>query len=342
MVPERINDPKEISTQLIDRLIAKKGGVVIQFSKPMEETALLREVDALCRKHGDALEVRFYGYYSELFDASVLRHIPNVQNLSLDCLMRTGPLDALFGLTKLTKLSLGIYELRDSAILTKIGIRHLREFSIGETKTTNIDLSPLAQCRDLATLRIEAQAEGIEATHGLAKLTDLTLRRIGKNHSISFVSRISKLKRLKVILGGRSDIDEISHEVLEELEIIWIRGLSRIGDLGRFPSLGKLWIEDQLQLRGIDLATAPVGLRRLSLLNCKNLGTVGSLVGLPELEEVVIARTAINFDALVAGLPKSVHTVRFWEGRRKRDVEIRAKLDALGYQEFNRPDVGQT
>jgi hypothetical protein len=337
MIAERITDPTEIPTELIDRLIAESGEAVIQFSKPLEDPGFLRAVDTLCQKHGDALEVRFYGHYSVAFDASVLRHIPNVRNLSLDCLLRTGPLDALFGLTKLTKLSLGIFELRDPMILTKIGIRHLRDFSIGETKTGKIDLSPLAQCQQLTTLWIEAQPEGMKELQGLAGLKDLTLRRIGKDHSIAFASKVPNLKRLKVILGGRDDIDEIGHDSLEKLEIVWVRGLSRLGNLSRFPSLQKLLIEDQLQLKAIDMATAPAKLRLLTILNCKNLSTVGSLAGLSALEEVVVGRTAVDFDLLAASLPKSVRTVRFWEGKKKRDMETRVKLDSLGYQEFNQP-----
>lgn len=341
MLFERINNPTNISPELVASTFTEHNRTVVQFSEPPKDPGILREVDALCGKHGDALEVRFYGHYSTVFDASVLRAIPNVQNLSLDCLTQTGPLDALFGLTKLTRLSLGIFELKDAEILEKIGIGSLREFSIGETRSTKIDLSPLAHCPHLEKAYIEAQPEGLDALQGLAGLKDLTLRRIGKNHSFAFVSNVPNLERLKVILGGRTDLDEIIHPLLKELELVWVRGLASVGDLSRFPALRSLWVEDQLQLQSINLTAAPIRLQRLVLLNCKKLTSLGTLAGLRALHDVKIGRTAISFDEFVETLPRSAATVSFWEGRRKRDAEIRAKLDGLGYKDLKQVLMAQ-
>lgn len=337
MVPERITDPTKISRQEIGRMIAERGGAIVQFSDSPINTDLLAEVDWLCKKHGDALEVRFFGHYTGAFDAALLKLIPNVQNLSMDCLFRTASLDGLFALSKLTRLSLGIFELNDANVLAKIKLQQLKEFSIGETKSTKIDLSHLAQCSDLTRVWIEAQPKGMEAIQSSRKLTDITLRRIGKDHSVAFISNIPSLKRLMVILGGRPDIDEIAHPGLETLEIVWVRGLSSLGDLGRFPLLQDLRIEDQLQLKAVEMAKASPALRRLTVINCKKLATLGSLAGLGALEEVVIGGTAIDIEQLVQTLPRSVHTVRFWGEGRRRDKEIREKLNALGYKEYNRP-----
>lgn len=58
----------------------------IQFQEPNYTPALLEQIDGLCREYGGLLEVRFWGHMKSVFDAGILRHIPSIQNLAVDCM----------------------------------------------------------------------------------------------------------------------------------------------------------------------------------------------------------------------------------------------------------------
>ena len=56
---------------------------------------------------------------------------------------------------------------------------------------------------------------------------------------------------------------------------------------------------------------------------------------LTALEELRIARTALDFDALLAeGLPPQLRSAALYSGKSRADASLRKRLDALGYREF--------
>src|SRR5687767_53877 len=91
----RINDPAEIDADSIAAEIAAGSRVIVQYSKPSYDKRQLASLNALAKVHGRNLEIRFYGHYSLVFDASVLSSIPDAQSLSIDCLMSASNLDAI-------------------------------------------------------------------------------------------------------------------------------------------------------------------------------------------------------------------------------------------------------
>src|SRR5208282_327068 len=87
---------------------------------------------------------------------------------------------------------------------------------------------------------------------------------------------------------------EFSSQSVCTLQILRVRGLQSLGDLSRFPSLRHLRIEDQLQLKLLDLTGTR--LYRLWLSNCKNLGTVIGLNRQDEMREFIASQVALDLD----------------------------------------------
>jgi hypothetical protein len=334
---ERLTDLQEIDTIRIEEILASGKTVTIQFSKPIYDGRLLAEIDHLCQKYGDKVEVRFFGHYSTVFDASNLAFIPNVQWLSIDCLLRISAIESLFKLARLRLLSIGVYELDMPDILSRLQIDNIRELSVCETRKSNIDLSPLSKCCKISRLRVASHHAGFSVLKELCSLEELSLRSLSKKQSLESVSDIPKLEKLDIILGGRPNIDEFSHANLKELNVVRVLGFRSVGDLRRFPALRQLRIEDQIKLESLDMSKASQSLLRLLVSNCKSLKHIGALQHLIRLENLRIGQTNIDYDALLASpLPASLRTVSFWTGKRKKDAILRAKLDSLGYDKFTR------
>ena len=240
---DRINDPSEISESDIAARISSGKRVILQFSCPSYTSKILQKIDVFCRRYGDSLEIRFYGHYSGDFDCSVVRQIPSVTSLSVDCLTSASNVQALYELPHLRSLSLGIYELNEPRFLHSRNLQSLHSLTLGESKGNALDLSPLATFANLRKLVLVGHTKSIESLGALKQLTSLTLSRIKNTVSLGFVSYLDDLRELTLILGGRSGISEITHPALRKLEIIRVHGFEQF-TTEAFPALEELKIED--------------------------------------------------------------------------------------------------
>ncbi len=330
-----MTDPDSVDTAAIAALVANGSRPILQFSKPGFSDGTLETVNALCERFGDALDVRFFGFYGDVFDCRVLRRLPAVSSLLVDCLHEASHVDEVVRLTKLRRLSLGIDLFDADAILAAPGLRGLRELSVGPTKTRRIDLTPVAQMTELASLDVDAQDTSLEAVGQCAALKRLRLRSIRREISVSFVNRIAGLESLTMILGGREDIDEIGHDGLRELEIVRVRGLKRI-EPERFGRLERLLVEDQIQLRGLRFERSP-SLSDLRIINCKTFDRLEGLARLGGLDELRVSRTDLDLEKLIeAGLPPRLRVFAFYTGKVRENARARKRLDELGYIEFEK------
>ena len=334
----RLQDVSTIDRSQIEAILAKGDRPIIQFSVPGYSSDLLRQIDVACAEFGPRLEVRFYSHHRTGFDASCLALLPNAASLSVDCLGAAKNVDALFGLPRLQRLSLGIFDLDRPDILARLTVDSLEELFLCETRKADIDLSSLVRCRSLHRLHISGHTRGFDTLAALHSVSELSLRSIPKKQSLAAVNDMSGLRALTIVLGGRANIDDIKHPELTGLDVVWVRGLETIGSLARFHKLQRLRVEDQLQLRSVELATAPTSLSHLTIFNCKNLQSLGSIADLSGLIDLRIGRTSLDFEALLrSGLPRSLQSVALYSGRKKADDIMRSRLDALGYVEFTRP-----
>ncbi|WP_137156295.1 leucine-rich repeat domain-containing protein [Rhizobium sp. FKL33] len=324
----RAIDPKSVSPSEVAAAVEKLGRLTIQFSRPEAYTPeLLRSVNEACRMVRDGLEIRFYGHYGQSFDAKVLRHLPDVYNLSVDCLTVIENEDEISALTNLKELSIGIFELNRPDFLKTLPLEHLQRLSISENRKRNFDLSPLAACSQLKELFIEGHSKGIEAIATLPHLKELRLRAYAKKHGLAFLKDAPALEELTLILGGRDDIDDLSSKTLTLMQIILVKGLASLGDLSRLPALRALRIEDQIQLKHLDLNGA--NLERLDVINCKNLSAIEGLDRQRRLQEFVASRVALDLNGLRdRDWPASTRAVWLYSGSMKWNDATEAKLAA--------------
>lgn len=333
MITERITDPITIETAEIEAILASGRAATIQFSKADYSPELLAAVNELCRAFGPRIAVRFFGHYSEHFDACVVSHIPNVRWLAIDCLTHIRNEDALWGLPLLERLSFGVFEFDNSDFLDGAPLGQLTHLSLTENRKRNFDLAYLGRCERLCNLFIQGHTKGINALAKATQLEHVRLSSMPKRQDLSFVSDIQKLRSLEVLLGGRQSVDEIHHPALEELRIIRVRGFETLGSLERFPALRFLQVEDQLQMR--ELSVLGPRLHEVRVLNCKNLEQI---VGLSKQEELVrfcAYKTRLDLDALVQfDWPSSLEVLALYSGNEKWNKQARQELDKRGYREF--------
>jgi hypothetical protein len=328
----RITNPAVLDPGEIRALVDRGDHVVVQFSQPGYDAALLSSLDALCRQCGDQVEVRFYGFGGETFDCAVLASLPQVRSLTLDCRSVVN-LDVLQQLDHLLRLHVGIVDIEEPDLLSWPSLHGLTHLGLGETRRPHFDLRPLAQFRQLRRLFVVGHANNIDAIGSLSALTDLTLR-IPHTVSVAFVNELAALRSLRFILGGRANLDELRESPIEELEIIRVKGFERLDRLERFPRLRRLVIEDQLRLTQLSIDHELPALEELRILGCKKFARLDSLGKLSGLKHLRLYGTAVDFDTLIAQpLPAPLDIVGFYTGRSRADEALRLRLQQMGYRE---------
>jgi hypothetical protein len=336
MKQHRIDASQDINPVCIAKHIEAGERVIVQYSKSSYSAQQLALLNQLAKSFGRSFEIRFYGHYSEVFDASVLRLIPDAQCVSIDCLMEASNLEALSSIRNLVELSLGVFELTDPDVLRYCNLPSLKALSLGDTRKSNIDFRHLSTCVALERLHTTGHTKNISTVCGLPFLRALSLSSIKKKDDIDFVSNIPTLKSLRFILGGRASIAHVTSPQLESLEVIRVQGLEDVGDLGRFDNLESLLIEDQIRLAGIKVGPNS-RLMDMKIINCKTLKTIAGIDGLKMLSSLRVYKTSIDYDRFVAGsMPSSLETFAFYTGKSKRDSEIRLDLEKRGFLEYSR------
>ncbi len=308
----RINDPDTFSLPEIADACEKHGELVVQFTEAVAYSPPLLEVlNEACGLFQSRLQVRFYWHQDEVFDARVLRHLPEVRNLSLDCLSQIAHEDEIGRLPKLERLHFGVFEFDRPDFLNSLRLGALERLSLAENRKRNFDLAPVKHCVSLRDFFVQGHARNIGAIVDLPQLSKLTLSAFAKKHALDFAGAIPNLKELMLIIGGRTDIDDLSSASIEVLQILRVRGLTTLGDLSRFPALSALRLEDQLQLTSLDLGGAD--LERLSLANCKNLTELQGLDRQRRLREFSASQVALDMNALLErDWPESMRSVRLF------------------------------
>jgi protein phosphatase 1 regulatory subunit 7 len=304
--------------------------VIVQFSGKVYSDKMLNEINDLCSKYNENFSVRFYGFYSSVFDCKVVEKIPRVKSLYIDCLMKAENLDSLTTLQYLKLLSIGVYQLEDTEILKADNFKNLKELIISETKTKSINLKYLKEYQNLQSLFINSHTKNIDAVGELSNLEYLSLASISKV-PISFVNKLKKLKTLRIILGGRENIDEIEENEIEYLEINRVRGFNKFKNVSNFKKLRDLLIEDQIQLGELNFDKPLSDLEDIKILNCKTFNSLTGLEKLPKLHQLRIYQTSLDFKTFIRQKrPESLKILAFYTTK-KVDKEIKEELKQLGY-----------
>lgn len=333
----RINNPSTLNAASIANDLALGKEVILQFSQ-VPSDRLLSGINALCAAHTNQLTVRFYS--AEGFNCKCLQHLANVKSLEVDCITRVSNIASLTELKHLSKLSLGVYELKETEILESDNFKHLIALSIGATKTKSLNLEHLKNLTQLKWLFIEGHTKNIQAISELSHLNYLRLHGITKT-SLDFINPLKQLKTLELTLGGRENLDEIKENNIERLIIGRVRGLNQLNNLKDFSALKYLCISEQKQLEALTLEKSNSTLIALNIHDCKTLSAITGLAHLSALCFLRVWQTNLAFESLLAnGLPSQLSHFTFGGQKAKESTLIASKLLTLGYQEatwFNLP-----
>lgn len=331
----RITDPSAINRSEIIKRIEDGHRVIIQFSKPSYSTQLLRELNELSKSLGREFEIRFYGHSGE-FDCSLLQYIPDAPSISIDCMTKVKNLESLSALRNLKKFHLDVFEMDMPDILSESSLQQVESLILGSTRKSNIDLGHLSNFKNLKTFHTTGHDHNLEILTKAPNLTELCLSRIKKNVRLSFVSELRALTKLLIILGGRDSIEEIECEHIKQLEIVRVRGLEKLGNIGRFKKLEEFSVKDQIRLGEIKFDENG-WLKFITIINCKTLRGIQGLDLLKALKHIRIFETSIDYEEFVSqNLPDSIEILAFYTAKKKRDEEIKIDLKSRGYSECNR------
>jgi hypothetical protein len=320
--------PDEVQ-QIASLLESEAEVVMLQFSKPdaYDET-VLGKVNLMCERFGSRLNVRFYGHYGSEFDGRTLRHLPFVRSLNIDCMMSAYHLELLDELAWLEEFTFGVFDANIPRLLESTALTRLRRLVLNSTRKNNIDLAPSESYANLEELFINGHTDHIEAIANLPRLQKLSLGRVGKKKSLSFIKSIAPLKELTYILGGRLDLSDLTHAGLERLEILRVLGLSEI-NLALFPKLERFTVEDQLRLEELDIRPLR-NLQRLSVVNCKRLKRLVGIKSADSLESLRIIQTDIELKQVLNHLPTNVRALTLHSPRKAIDEKVRLRVSSLG------------
>ena len=283
---------------------------------------------------GEGFHLRFYDHVDQVFDASILNGLTDLQNLTIEVNCPIMNPEAVAGLTKLKGLSLSPRAKSDANLLDRMGVQRLEHFTLGDTSTPKLNLGPLGEARALRTLRLLARGKDVEAIGNCTSLVELSMHPSEKD-DLSFVSRLPRLQVLKFSLGKRRSISQIqSAPALRDLSFHWVHTLEDLGDLQRFPTLRRLQIEQQKQLK-----TLRVGPANISLEHIKSEG-LDVVEGFPQLPAL---KSFNNFNGKFAPdwseLPPTLtHFALVTPSLRKRETHY-AQVRAHGLEPELHPDA---
>jgi protein phosphatase 1 regulatory subunit 7 len=327
----RIQDPDIIDENAIASLLEEYKEVIIQFSSEVYDSHILSKLNRLAEKHDENLTIRFYGHYSSIFDCSVVDQIPEVKSLSIDCLRQVHNIESITRLKNLKQLGIGVFELKETDILSAKNFQNLNRLYVFDTKTKALNLEYLSSYKYLDYLIVAGHTKNIEAIGSLKKLEQLSLNGISKV-PLSFVNELPLLHTLNIILGGRDNITEIEGNNIENLNLTWIRGLNDLEDISRFHKLKTLLVQDHIRLPKIHFDKGLTKLTDIKILNCKTLASITGLENLPELHQLRVYKTDIDFEKFIKQpLPSKLKILAFYTAKNKVDSQLKSRLKELGY-----------
>lgn len=328
ILQERIQNPLVLDYKHIDERLKDGWQVLVQFSHPIYTDKILIEINDLCKKYDHNFSVRFYG---ESFDCKTLFRIPDVKSIYLDCLREVKNLEFLTQLMFLKRLALGIFELKETDILASQNLQNLQELFLGETRTKAFNLKHITNLSNLVSLRLSGHTKNIDSVGQLSNLKFLSLNSISKV-PLGFVNNLRNLTTLNIILGGRSNINEIQENNISNLEIVLVRGFNNFDSISNFKNLKTLKIEDQIQLNELHFDSQLPKLEDFKLVNCKSLTTLTGIDNLTALNKLIIYNTALDFDNFIkSDLPACLKALQFCTAKLKVDKVIKERLLELGY-----------
>jgi hypothetical protein len=215
----------------------------IQFAEPPSRAAL-ETLEREILRHRSDFEVRFYGFYQTACDLRMLRHIPSVKTLVVNCLGgEVDGVDEIGRLKNLVNLTVGIECLNDFTFLDGLP-PSLKILYLEEAKKKTLSLKPLSRFQKLRRLYVERHHKDLNVVSELGSLEELVLRSITVP-SLSFLSSLQNLRVLDLKLGGTRNLDVLGDLAnLKKLEIWRVSRLMNLDDVVKARDLRVLYLQD--------------------------------------------------------------------------------------------------
>lgn len=325
-LPRRSEDGymvEDVTEPIIQQIIEEKliKGIQICDYIPNEILEKLNRIfisrpDISFRVYGGADKTFGYGNDFNGWNLDFLRHLPDVQNLVIDCFeYKNTDLSILSSLSNIKSLKLEIYDLRDFTFVKTLPclLEHLYINADLKSGKPVFDCQWLLHFKNLQSLFLGKLDKNLEAIVGLSQLKKLELRAI-KNKDLSFLKQMSikdlsilwcdsskidltvlndfrSLRQLKLFrISKLDDISFVGTLIgLEKLELIWLSNITKLPDLSNLNKLSEVHIDTLNRLIDI-MALINVGnLRKVKMYSVKGLTkeSVYALLDNPNIEELV-------------------------------------------------------
>ena len=310
------------------RVVCPKPNGEIVLGESISRKAYFERINELSARWGAKFEVRFYGFYGEVFSARILHELSEVRSLCINCIHDASNLECIGELTNLKRLQLGVYELNNKELLSALPLEHLEVLGLEESRTKALNLAPLSKASSLRSLTLYGHKKNIEAVGALKNLKSFVFNP-AKTLDMQFLNRLESLRSLKLVLGGAESFQAVvSLPMLEELAFTQVRSLSEVGDLQRFPSLQRFLVQDQPGLESLKLGIKNDRLEHIWIYNCPNISQFSGLGALASLKSLSLLKTGLNLSSV--DLPAGLTHLQVYSLKRSNETAERDAIMELG------------
>lgn len=212
-----------------------------------------------------------------------LRHMPDLQNISIDCMEGIENLEGLYDLPRLLKVRIGVYNLTDFGFLERLP-GSLESLGLQETRSQRPSLSPIKRFSELKHLWLCGQQKHIEVVGQLPRLRHLNLTSVS-SASLEFLEGCT-IRSLRMMLGSAKDISVLTQlSNLECLELNWVKGLAALGPVSELTGLRCMRLELLKHITNLPDLSKLANLRRLVLIQINSLNALDQVRQAQNLEE---------------------------------------------------------
>jgi hypothetical protein len=284
--PDRVEFSDPLTKSDIDKLAANLTIKVLQCSRPLNEANWGLLNSEFFPQRPD-VQLRLYGFYTEVCDLSFVAGMDHVQHFAADCILNATGVEQVAEMPNLQSLEIGIYNLESFDFLWYVPAG-LTGLLLGATHSKKPDLQPLSRFKKLTRIYLEGQQKNIDVLADLVELEDVTLRSIS-TPGLEYLSMLPRLWSLDIKLGGIRNLSAIAGMAgIKYLELWNIRGLEDIEVISHLPGLQDLFLQSLPLITAIPSLRESRQLRRVFLQNLKGLRDLSELQGAPALEEFIL------------------------------------------------------
>ncbi len=239
-----------------------------------------------------------------------LKDLPALETIDLSGCASLENVDGLAGSKRIRSVKLNGCSTLNNLDGLK-GLRGLNEISLSGCGSLK-NLDGLQGLRDITTISIDncGSLENVDALGGMKKIRKLNLTNCGKLRDVKGLKSIKGLTELVINDIRFENLDTFSELVqLETIVLSSSNGISKLKDLSGLNKMTKLLELDLRGSAGLETLYGGTGLqdragprglegckslKKINLINCKKLKNVDALLGLPDLERILLRGSGIK------------------------------------------------